>query len=64
MARESREMLGKQIQEVGGFNQVRLTKVGPVNNEVWVIKVHNLDYQGVLQILPYLMFVYNYYNYF
>jgi hypothetical protein len=57
-------MLGKQIQEVGGFNQVRLTKVGPVNNEVWVIKVHNLDYQGVLQILPYLMFVYNYYNYF
>jgi hypothetical protein len=70
LASESGELLGKQVQEVGVLNQVWLTKVRLVNNEVQVIKVHNLDYQGVLQIMPYLihcyylMFAYNYYNYF
>jgi hypothetical protein len=72
LANESGEMLGKQVHEVGGggFNKVRLIKVGSVNNEIQVIKVHNLDYQGMLQIMRYLircyylMFAYNYYNYF
>jgi hypothetical protein len=33
----------------GGFNMVRLTKVGIVNDEIRVIKVYNPNYQGMLQ---------------
>jgi len=45
VAREPKETMGG-LQGLGGSNQVQLTRACLVNDKVWIIEVHNPDYQG------------------